>query len=59
MKSCPKCGHVIDKRKLTLSVNGELIDFAKKHKINISELVENILTAAKNNQVVGYGRKNR
>jgi post-segregation antitoxin (ccd killing protein) len=54
MTKCPKCGHDTNKRKLTLSVNSELIDYAKEHRINISEMVENILTAAKNNQIVAY-----
>jgi post-segregation antitoxin (ccd killing protein) len=39
-KKCPHCGKIIGKQKLTLYVDIELIQKAKKLKMNISEFLE-------------------
>jgi post-segregation antitoxin (ccd killing protein) len=53
MKICPSCGHqVSNKKKLTLSVDADLIEFAKQNKINISVMVENSLAAAKSDPII-------
>lgn len=53
MKVCPVCGHNIKtKKKLTLSVDADLIEFAKQNHINISRMLENLLIAAKNDSTI-------
>ena len=37
---CPHCGKCLSKKKLTLSVNAELVEKAKQMGINISEFLE-------------------
>lgn len=47
---CPKCGSNIEKTKkvkLTLSVDKDLVDFAKNKNINISRLLESHLAIIK------------
>jgi Post-segregation antitoxin CcdA len=39
-KTCPNCGHSLQKTKVTLLIDEEVIRTAKKHIANISQFVE-------------------
>jgi len=44
MVKCSNCGHEISKAKLTLSVDRQLIAKAREKGVNLSELMESMLS---------------